>query len=121
MGDSIKIVDLAKKLIHLSGYTIKNNDLPAGDIEIKFTGLRSGEKLFEELFLGHDLQRTFHRAIYCASEEKLPWEQLAYLLIKLELIIKNNNITELKYLLANMKQIQYKSHLLNDLDICNIK
>lgn len=68
MGDPIKIVDLAKRMIHLSGFKVKN-DKQDGDIEIKFTGLRPGEKLYEELLIGDNPEKTEHPRIMKANEE----------------------------------------------------
>lgn len=76
MGDSVKIIDLAKQMIHLSGLRLRDAAHPDGDIEIKITGLRPGEKLYEELLIGDDVQRTFHPRIMTANEAMLPWPQL---------------------------------------------
>ncbi|MDO9670662.1 polysaccharide biosynthesis protein, partial [Glaesserella parasuis] len=73
MGEPVKIVDLAVNLIRLSGLEVKNQDNPTGDIEIKFTGLRSGEKLYEELLIaGDNVETTAHHRIMTAKEDFLP-------------------------------------------------
>ena len=63
MGESVKIKDLIYKMIILSGLTVKDENNPEGDIEIKITGLRPGEKLYEELLIGDDPQNTNHYKI----------------------------------------------------------
>ncbi|MDQ2696314.1 MAG: polysaccharide biosynthesis protein, partial [Pseudomonadota bacterium] len=74
MGEPVRIVDLARRMIHLSGFEVKDADNPRGDIEIRFTGLRPGEKLYEELLLGENDLPTDHPMIMRAREEALPWE-----------------------------------------------
>lgn len=71
MGEPVKIVDLATNLIHLSGLEVKSDANPEGDIEIKFTGLRPGEKLFEELLIGDNVEQTLHKRIMTAKERFL--------------------------------------------------
>ncbi|MBT5859161.1 MAG: polysaccharide biosynthesis protein [Flavobacteriales bacterium] len=71
MGDPIKILDLAYRMIHLSGLKPINTENPEGDIKIKFTGLRPGEKLYEELLIGDDVIQSEHPRIMQAKEEKL--------------------------------------------------
>jgi len=85
MGDSIKIIDLAKKMISLSGKNIKNEKNPKGDIEIEITGLRPGEKLYEEILIGSDYKRTSDNKIYIANEAFAKKEKF------LEFIVKINN------------------------------
>ncbi|QIA64422.1 polysaccharide biosynthesis protein [Vibrio astriarenae] len=85
MGESVKIVDLAKNLIQLSGLEVKGEDNPHGDIEIKFAGLRPGEKLFEELLIGDNVKRTAHERIMTANEVFLSIEKYEELLEKLDL------------------------------------
>lgn len=76
MGDPVKIYDLAKKMIELSGKSIKNLDNPNGDIEIVFTGLKAGEKLFEEVLIDDSAELTSHPKILMAKEKFLTWEYL---------------------------------------------
>lgn len=80
MGEPVKIADLARKMIHLMGLTEKTEDRPNGDIEIVYTGLRPGEKLYEELLIGDDPQGTSHPRIMMAREVSLPWGQVEELL-----------------------------------------
>lgn len=84
MGDSVKIYDLARKLILLSGFSIKSGENPQGDIEIKCTGLRPGEKLYEELLIGDNVSGTMHERIMTAQEVMLDWDKLAVLLSRLD-------------------------------------
>ncbi|EKO3403611.1 polysaccharide biosynthesis protein [Vibrio fluvialis] len=84
MGEPVKIVDLAKNLIRLSGLEVKSSDNPNGDIEIKFTGLRPGEKLYEELLIGDNVQGTEHERIMTASELYLPLKEYSEILDRLD-------------------------------------
>ncbi len=76
MGDPVRIIDLAHRMIHLSGQSVRNEQNPGGDIEIQFTGLRPGEKLYEELLIGDDPQPTGHPRIMKAREKALDWVAL---------------------------------------------
>lgn len=80
MGAPVKIVDLAKRMVHLSGLEIRNSEHPNGDIEIIYSGLRPGEKLYEELLIGENVTGTEHPLIMRAEETKLSWQKLAVLL-----------------------------------------
>lgn len=99
MGEPIKIVDLAKRMIHLSGFSHKDETNPDGDIEIKFTGLRPGEKLYEELLIGDNTLSTAHPRIMRAAEHALTWEELEPLLHKLEDAIRSEDNDAIKLLL----------------------
>jgi FlaA1/EpsC-like NDP-sugar epimerase len=92
MGEPIKIVDLAKRMIQLSGLTEKTTTNPEGDIEIQFTGLRPGEKLFEELLITHTAENTAHRKIMKAKENFTPWPQLSNQLKILKKTIDLNDV-----------------------------
>ena len=85
MGEPVKIFSLAEQMIKLSGLTIKNKENPEGDIEIIETGLRPGEKLFEELLIDAEAIRTDHPLIFRANENFITYEEL---INKLELIEK---------------------------------
>jgi FlaA1/EpsC-like NDP-sugar epimerase len=76
MGQPVRILELAEKMIHLSGLSIRSERNPQGDIDIEFTGLRPGEKLYEELLIGDNVSPTCHPMIMRASEEHLAWEAL---------------------------------------------
>ena len=99
MGESVKIIDLAKQMINLSGLRLKDENYPDGDIEIKITGLRPGEKLYEELLIGDEVQKTTHPRIMTASEVMLPWDKLHDILSRMESACRKMNQTELRALL----------------------
>ncbi len=84
MGQPVKIVDLATNLIKLSGLEVKSEANPHGDIEIKFTGLRPGEKLFEELLIGDNVGKTPHERIMTAHESFLPYGEYKEILERLD-------------------------------------
>jgi len=84
MGEPVQILELAKRLISLSGKEVKNEENPEGDIEIIFTGLRPGEKLFEELLIGDDVRDTQHRQIFKANEEYISWKEVEEYLIEIK-------------------------------------
>lgn len=84
MGEPVKIVDLARRMIHLSGHETKTTENPEGDIEIVFTGLRPGEKLYEELIIGDDnVEATDHPLIMQAMEHSFPLNELESILSEL--------------------------------------
>lgn len=99
MGKPIKIIDLAMKVIELSGLQIKNDENPNGDIEIQEIGLRPGEKLYEELLISGSPQRTSHPKIYKSHEQYYTWENLEVHLENLRKIIESRNLIELQKLL----------------------
>ena len=80
MGEPVKIIDLARRMIELSGRTVFDENENAGDIEISITGLREGEKLYEELLLSDDPQPTDHPKIMKGNERKVPWETIIEML-----------------------------------------
>lgn len=85
MGTPVKIADLARRMVHLSGLEIKDTHHPQGDIEIRYTGLRPGEKLYEELLIGDNVLKTDHERILRAQESLLPDPELRPLLDRLRL------------------------------------
>jgi FlaA1/EpsC-like NDP-sugar epimerase len=100
MGEPVRIVDLARSMIRLTGFTERTAEHPHGDIEILFTGLRPGEKLFEELLIGKDCQPTDHPGILRANEEFMPWEQLERILARFEAAIDRHDVLEVRGLLS---------------------
>lgn len=76
MGEPVKITELARHMVNLSGMTVRDEENPTGDIEICYVGLRPGEKLFEELFLGEDLVTTLHPRIQMANERVIAQHEL---------------------------------------------
>ena len=84
MGNPMKIVDLARRMVHLSGMEIKSDLEPEGAIAIHYVGLRPGEKLYEELLIGDNVEGTGHPLIMRAHEDEIPWLALKALLAELE-------------------------------------
>jgi FlaA1/EpsC-like NDP-sugar epimerase len=84
MGESVKIADLAKRMIKLSGLEVRDGEDHEGDIEIVYTGLRPGEKLYEELLIGGDVSGTDHPRIMRVMENLLPWDQFQEILQSIE-------------------------------------
>ena len=91
MGQPVKIRELAEKLIRLSGLKVKDENFPEGDIEIKYTGLRAGEKLYEELLIGDNVSKTENPLIMRAKEDKFEWVDLKSLLDKLSVSNKKSD------------------------------
>ena len=102
MGEAIRIEELAKQMINLSGLKIKNKRNPKGDIEIKITGLRPGEKLFEELLVDNNSEPTSHPLIYKAKETPIDLKLFNEEMLILEKSIKNN---DLNLVLEKLKKI----------------
>lgn len=100
MGSPVKIYDLAQRMISLSGRSVKDGPNPDGDIEIAITGLRPGEKLFEELLIGDAVEGTEHSKILKASEELLDKEILNTIVQKLECAISAGDTALARYLLS---------------------
>jgi len=102
MGEPIKIFDLAVKMIHLSGLSVKDKENPDGDIEIRITGLRPGEKLFEELLIGDNVNKTKHPMIMMAQEDRLSWQQLNKVLEQMQTALDACDQSQLRELLVNI-------------------
>jgi len=102
MGESIKIKDLIDKMIKLSGLSIKDDENLDGDIEIKITGLRPGEKLYEELLIGDNPQKTSHEKIQKAQDPFIPFNKLKMDLDHLSNLIEENKVEEVKLILSNL-------------------
>ena len=101
MGDPVKILDLAKEMALLSGYSIKDEQNPNGDIEIVFTGLRAGEKLYEELLCGENCEGTVHPRILRAQEKRMSSNTLESLLNQAEQFCNTYRYQELFSLIAD--------------------
>ncbi|MCH8264429.1 MAG: polysaccharide biosynthesis protein [Proteobacteria bacterium] len=99
MNEPIRIVDLAKKMVHLMGYDIKDENSYRGDIAIEYTGLRPGEKLHEELMIGESVTGTEHPKIVRAEEETLSWEALQRLLDRLRKACSHIDLQEIRAVL----------------------
>ena len=101
MGESVKITDLAENLIKLSGLSVKNEENQHGDIEIQFSGLRPGEKLYEELLIGDNVARTAHERIMTAQEVFLPIDEYDTLLESLDFACHNLEHEAIRQLLLD--------------------
>ncbi|WP_234408122.1 polysaccharide biosynthesis protein [Polynucleobacter difficilis] len=102
MGEPVRIYDLATKMVYLSGLLVKDEARPHGDIEIKITSLRSGEKLYEELLIGDNPQSTVHPKIMKAHEEFLSWGDLQKELEKLNLALESSDARLIKETLKKL-------------------
>jgi FlaA1/EpsC-like NDP-sugar epimerase len=102
MGQPVKIIDLARRMVELSGLTVKDNDNPDGDIEFEITGLRPGEKLYEELLIGENAESTSHPRILKAHESFSPWPQLETSLAALDRALSGGDIRETRALLEEL-------------------
>lgn len=102
MGQPVRIAELAEKLIHLSGMSIRSEKCPHGDIAIEYTGLRPGEKLYEELLIGDNVSPTEHPMIMTANEEYLSWDQLKGLLSRLMAAVDEDDYPQVRQLLREV-------------------
>jgi len=101
MGEPIRIIDLARRMIQAKGLQVKDNVNPWGDIEIKVNGLRPGEKLYEELLIGDDSETTVHPRILQANEKFMNKKDFYKLMEKLTIFLQQNNTKEIIKLLKN--------------------
>lgn len=102
MGRQVRIYDLASQLVKLSGLTLKSESEPYGDIEIIITGLRPGEKLYEELLIADNAEPTQHPRILKAHEEFLPWHELQSKLTRLNAELATNDVPKIRALLRDL-------------------
>ena len=102
MGEPVKIMDLAKRMVEMSGLVLKDEANPNGDIEITVTGLRPGEKLYEELLIGNSPLLTSHPRIMKAHEDFLPWDALQAKLSDLSFALDANNVPLIRSLLKDL-------------------
>ncbi|MES2675613.1 MAG: nucleoside-diphosphate sugar epimerase/dehydratase [Pseudomonadota bacterium] len=114
MGEPIKIVDLAKRMIHLSGLEIKDDKHPNGDMEIQYTGLRPGEKLFEELLIGNNVTGTEHMRIMRAEEQCMSWQETELLLTSIDKACRSYECELVKELLINAPTEYTSTEILGD-------
>jgi FlaA1/EpsC-like NDP-sugar epimerase len=101
MGEPVKIVELAQKMIHLSGLSVKSEQNKQGDIAIEFTGLRPGEKLYEELLIGNNVEATEHPMIMSAHEDLITWDKLKPRLAELLNAVEDNDYSSVRQLLRD--------------------
>jgi len=102
MGQSVKIMDLAQRMVELSGLTLKDEQNPDGEIAIEITGLRPGEKLYEELLIGDNPVPTSHSRILKAHEEFIPWVDLEGKLKALEVALHVNDVGVIRLMLEKL-------------------
>lgn len=102
MGQPVRIAELAEKLIHLSGLSVRSEKSPHGDIAIEFTGLRPGEKLYEELLIGDNVSPTEHPMIMRADEEYFTWDALRSALAKLLKAVETDDYPQVRQLLREV-------------------
>lgn len=101
MGEPVRIVELAEKMVHLSGLSLRSEKNPHGDIAVEFTGLRPGEKLYEELLIGDNVVATQHPMIMSANEDYLPWDVLKARLGELLLAVDQDDYSRVRQLLRD--------------------
>lgn len=102
MGPSVKIIDLARRMIELSGLTVRDEQNPDGDIEIEITGLRPGEKLYEELLIGNNPKPTSHPRIMKAHEDFVVWADLEGKLEALNLALSANDVRVVRLMMMTL-------------------
>lgn len=102
MGESVKIMDLARRMVELSGLIVKDERNPDGDIEIEITGLRPGEKLYEELLIGDNPETTSHPRIMKAREYFMPWAELEGRLKSLEIALGVNDVSVIRAMMTKL-------------------
>lgn len=102
MGQPVKIMDLARRMVELSGLTVKDEHNPEGDIQIAVTGMRPGEKLYEELLIGDNPKSTVHPRIMKAHEEFIPWGDFEVKLNALEIALNANDVGIIRLLMQQL-------------------
>jgi FlaA1/EpsC-like NDP-sugar epimerase len=102
MGQSVKIIDLARRMVELSGLSVRDETNPDGDIEIEITGLRPGEKLYEELLIGDNPKPTPHPRIMKAHEDFIPWTDLEGSLGALLIALGVNDVGVIRLMMAKL-------------------
>ena len=102
MGQPVKIMDLAQRMVELSGLTVKDEQHPEGDIEIAVTGLRPGEKLYEELLIGDNPKPTVHPRIMKAHEEFIPWAEFEAKLNALDMALNVNDVGVIRLMMQQL-------------------
>lgn len=114
MGKPVRILDLARQMIHLSGLEVRDDENPKGDVPIEFSGLRPGEKLYEELLIGDNPIGTAHSKIMRAKEEMIPWVRLESILTDLESAMDDLNrdkVRDIVLTLAKGQPLDAQEHI----------
>ena len=112
MGEPVRIVELARTMIELSGLSVRDDANPDGDIAVEVTGLRDGEKLYEELLIGDNPEVTEHVRIMKANEDFLHWAELEPILDQLKTAMDANDAATLRTIVTGLRQIGWRSPLL---------
>ena len=115
MGEPVRIADLARRMIHLMGLEVRDDEHPNGDIEIKYTGLRPGEKLYEELLIGNNVRQTEHSRIMAADEVYLTWPEMEHLLQRLDKACKFFAVEEIIEIIRSAPTEFYYTNATSDL------
>ena len=115
MGEPVRIVDLARKMIMLSGLSVRDEQNIKGDIGLSFTGLRPGEKLYEELLIGNNPEKTSHEKIFRANEVFLPWSQMLEVLDQLKDAVQQDDLETVRSILLSTVQGYVPSNGIVDL------
>jgi FlaA1/EpsC-like NDP-sugar epimerase len=102
MGEPVKIINLARRMIELSGQSVLDSNNLDGDIEIKITGLRPGEKLYEELLISNNPEPTIHAKIMKANEQYMSWEELEPKIKALEMALNINDVKVIRLMLTEL-------------------
>jgi FlaA1/EpsC-like NDP-sugar epimerase len=102
MGEPVKIIDLAHRMVELSGFRVKDENSPEGDIAIEVVGLRPGEKLYEDLLIGNNPQTTQHPRIMKANEKFLPWSELQPMIATLRIAAVNGDVMMIRSMLQQL-------------------
>lgn len=112
MGEPVRIIELARTMIELSGLSVRDAANPDGDIAVEVTGLRDGEKLYEELLIGDNPETTEHVRIMKANEDYLVWSELEPVLDRLRLAMDANDAASLRSIVTGLRQIGWRDPLL---------
>ena len=112
MGEPVRIIELARTMIELSGLSVRDDANPDGDITVEVTGLRDGEKLYEELLIGDNPEATEHVRIMKANEDFLHWAELEPILDQLKAAMDANDAATLRQIVTGLRQIGWRDPLL---------
>ena len=100
--DTVRIIDLARRMVELSGLTVRDEDNPDGIIEIQIVGLRPGEKLYEELLIGDNPKPTSHQRIMKANEDFIAWSDLESRLRELSGALDVNDVSTIRLMITKL-------------------
>ena len=111
MGEPVKIIDLARRLVSLAGLKVRDAQQPDGDIELQIVGLRPGEKLYEELLIGDNPTATAHPRIMAAHEDFMPWPELEGQLAQLQKAASAEDEVAIRFVLQNCVHGFHEEHV----------